>query len=84
MPEEGEKEKTKIPAAPLHANLTWPLSQFATLMGLGEPTDTVLDPPPCVPISDLAGHLGAMSSAVRSFTLAYLSIYIIHGGEDGY
>jgi len=53
-------------------------------MGLGEPTDTVLEPQPCVPISELAGHLGAMSSAVRSFTLAYLSIYIIHGGADGY
>ena len=26
----------------------------------------------------------AMSNAMRAFALAYLSVYIIHGGEDGF
>jgi hypothetical protein len=52
-------------------------------MGLPTSADTKLEHPDAKPISDLGGHVGAMSSSLRSFTLAYLAIYYIHGGEDG-
>jgi len=55
-----------------------------TLMCLGKPQDTTLKCEPCVGFSDWKTHLALVQSSLRSFSLAYLSIYIIHGGEDGY
>jgi len=57
---------------------------MAKALGLPEPEDTVLKVEPCLPFSDLKAHLSTMSAALRAFTLAYIAIYYIHGGEDGY
>lgn len=50
-------------------------------MGL-KPADTTLEVEPVLPFSDLKGHCGAMGNALRAFTLAYLAIYYVHGGDD--
>ena len=52
-------------------------------MGL-PPEDAELVPEPALPISDFKGHIGACSNAIRGFVLAYLAIYYLHGGLNGY
>lgn len=37
-----------------------------------------------MPFSDFGGHIGGMTQSLRAFALAYISIYWIHGGDDGY
>lgn len=83
MGDSGDSKETKIPSVPIGTGLAWPLANIVGLMGLPATPETKLAHPDAKPISDLGGHTGAMSSSIRSFTLAYLAIYYIHGGDDG-
>ena len=78
-----EKEKTDPPKVPLYAQLAFPIGNILALMGI-EHKDTVLEPEPALPVSDFTGHVYACTAALRAFTLAYIAIYWVHGGEDGY
>lgn len=35
-------------------------------------------------VADFAGHMGDVVSSIRGMCLAYICIYWVHGGEDGY
>lgn len=88
MPDKNTDEKTKgatiVTPAPIGVGLAWPFNHIFTMIGLGDPQDTELELKPCLAFSDLAGHVGGMTNAIRGFALAYFTIYYIHGGHDGY
>ena len=87
MPDKDDdksKASTVVTPAPVGVGLVWPLNHIMTLMSLGKPQDTELELKPCLPFSDLAGHVGGMTNAIRGFSLAYFTVYWIHGGDDGY
>ena len=81
----GDERAIPPPDAPMFATLAWPLSNFLKLWNVYEP-GTVVVREPCRPWNDLAGHIQAMQSSVRSLLLAYFAIYFVHGGDgaDGY
>merc|ERR1712176_953106 len=85
MPDKEEKqEKTKPMDAHFTAGLTWPMSTIFAVMGPPEPGPSKLEVEPVKGFADFNAHLGGVWTSWRSFALAYLCIYYIHGGEDGH
>ena len=68
------------PSPKVHSLLTWPWGNLVTLLGLPDyPPGTHFSPPPAIPFGRPADHLRTCLGAVRSFLLAYIIMFHIHG-----
>ena len=78
-------EKEEAPKAPVNSLLAWPLVNLTTILGLDQyPEGTHFVPPPAIPFGTPLDHLRTVLGSVRSFLLAYFTMFYIHGGSDGW
>jgi hypothetical protein len=64
----------------------WPFVNVKAALQLEKPDPKMKEPtyPTAVGSLDKDGHLSSFCGSLRSFAMAYLAIYVIHGGEDGW
>ena len=72
---------------PWYMPLTWPLGHVGTAIAYkcgGPEKAPPATPAVAAPDLNLVGHFTSMAAASRSFALALLCIYVVHGGAGGY
>jgi len=86
MAEEDEtrEEAVKVPVSAGPCSLlAWPLGNLTSLItGVPNlPANTQFRPPPAKPFGDLPDHLRTCLGSIRSFLLAYVIVFYIHGDD---
>merc|ERR1711971_312848 len=82
----GEEEARGAPVSAGPCSLlAWPLGNLASLLtGVPHlPDGTHFRPPPAKPFGEPLDHVRTCLGSIRSFLLAYLAVFYIHGGPDG-
>merc|ERR1712037_740835 len=81
---EKENKGAPVSAGPCSL-LTWPLGNLASLLtGVPHlPEGTHFRPPPAKPFGGPLDHIRTCLGSIRSFLLAYLAVFYIHGGSNG-
>jgi len=81
---EEPKVQSGCHSGPWYSPLLWPVQNIMT----ASKVDPKTEPKRAMPLAggylDLFGNMTSMCAALRSFGLAYLCVYYIHGGEDGF
>jgi hypothetical protein len=64
----------------------WPLVNLQAASTLDKPDPKAKEPeyPTAVGSLGTDGHLASFCGAIRSFAMAYLCIFVVHGGDDGW
>merc|ERR1712037_882581 len=83
-PGEGGARGAPVSAGPCSL-LAWPLGNLASLLtGVPLlPEGTQFRPPPAKPFGGPLDHVRTCLGSIRSFLLAYLAVFYIHGGANG-
>merc|ERR1712109_275606 len=84
MAEEDETEAMKVPVSAGPCSLlAWPLGNLTSLItGVPNlPANTQFRPPPAKPFGDLLDHLRTCLGSIRSFLVAYVIVFYIHGDD---
>merc|ERR1711990_1243353 len=83
-PGEGGARGAPVSAGPCSL-LTWPLGNLASLLtGVPHlPEGKHFRPPPAKPFGSPLDHLRTCLGSIRSFLLAYVAVFYIHGGANG-
>merc|ERR1711936_855680 len=81
---ESETRRPPVSGGPFSL-LVWPLGNLASLLtGVPIlPEDTQFRPPPAKPFGGPLDHIRTCLGSIRSFLLAYLAVFYIHGGVNG-
>merc|ERR1712210_93792 len=81
---EKEDKGSPVSAGPCSL-LAWPLGNLASLLtGVPLlPEGTQFRPPPAKPFGGPLDHVRTCLGSIRSFLLAYLAVFYIHGGANG-
>merc|ERR1712032_9685 len=81
---EGGARGAPVSAGPCSL-LAWPLGNLASLLtGVPHlPDGTQFRPPPAKPFGEPLDHARTCLGSIRSFLLAYLAVFYIHGGPNG-
>jgi len=69
---------------PWYMPLTWPIGHVSNALAIASKDELTAPPLKATPTLDLTGHMTSMVGATRSALLAYICIFYIHGGEDGF
>merc|ERR1711936_127232 len=84
MAEEDETEAMKVPVSAGPCSLlAWPLGNLTSLItGVPNlPANTQFRPPPAKPFGDLLDHLRTCLGSIRSYLVAYVIVFYIHGDD---